>query len=301
MSQVAVAGLLTVLVSFLDVKNSEAIFLFLHILRFHFLTLRKHFLYCICVHFLPGVHCASSSNSGKISLHSVRPGGSHAATHARDLWRGTATPACICSSRTGEILISPSLMKLLNGGGGEFFSVFFVVVKHLPDLVSGCGCCGPSGETEGHHRFPDPHNTGIAGSWREGWAGHRGVSSRNTHPRGLCNPSQESQLWNLETTPQNKSLFPLASCSVFFYGYPFIIVIFWVFLNGWKEQSRPSPFVICYPSPALIKNGCFGPGSLEWADTWRVKPGPRLLNFNGFLLLQFHSICPTGIKPDVVV
>lgn len=156
----------------------------------------------------------------------------------------------------------------------------FCFVKHLPDLVAGCGCCGSSGETEGHHRFPDPHNTGIAGSWREGWAGHRGVSSCNTHPRGLCNPSQESQLWNLETTPQNKSLFPLASRSVFFMGIPSSLSYLGFFVNGWKEQSRPSPFVICYPSPALIKNGCFGPGSLEWADTWRVKPGPHLLNIN---------------------
>lgn len=124
MSQVAVAGLLTVLVSFLDVKNSEPIFLFLHILHFQFWILKKHFLYCICVHFLPGVHCASYSNSGKISLHSVRPGGSHAATHARDLWWGTATPACICSSWTGETLISPLLTKLLNGEGMEVRVLF---------------------------------------------------------------------------------------------------------------------------------------------------------------------------------
>lgn len=115
------------------------------------------------------------------------------------------------SVRVGQVT---SLLLLLTGKMEvRVLLVFFLNI--CPDLVTGCGCRGPSRQAQGHHRFPDPHDAGTAGSRREGWAGNRGVSSRNTHPGGLCNPPQESQLWNLETTPQNKSLIPLGLCSVF--------------------------------------------------------------------------------------
>ncbi len=114
MSQVAVAGLLTVLVSFLDVKNSQLFFLPLPLpqLCFHtHLTLffcvfnnikvvfRQWFLLIDC---LLCVCCVLYSNPGEISLHSLRPGRSHAATYARHLRWGAATTSCVCQSWTGE-------------------------------------------------------------------------------------------------------------------------------------------------------------------------------------------------------
>lgn len=89
MSQVAVAGLLTVLVSFLDVKNSEFILLLLPSLPYT-LTLSTSLFVIIhqwfpSVNILPGVHCVHYSNPGEISLHSLRPGSRHAATHAGHL------------------------------------------------------------------------------------------------------------------------------------------------------------------------------------------------------------------------
>lgn len=69
---------------------------------FFFFLLKQHLLTAFSVLLLSLVFTVSCSNSGKISLHPVRPGGSHAATYAGDLWRGAATPARVCSSRTGD-------------------------------------------------------------------------------------------------------------------------------------------------------------------------------------------------------
>lgn len=48
------------------------------------------------------------------------------------------------------------------------FFFFLMFLSICPDLVTGCGCRGPSGKAQGHHRFPDPHNASTAGSRREG-------------------------------------------------------------------------------------------------------------------------------------
>lgn len=64
-------------------------------------------------------------------------------------------------------------------------------------LFAGRRRCWPSRKAKSNHRFPDPYHTCVAGTWREGWAGYRGVPPSHPHPRGLCHPTQESQLWIL--------------------------------------------------------------------------------------------------------
>lgn len=84
MSQVAVAGLLTVLVSFLDVKNSAFIF-----------PSRSSIYYCPVgnrLHSEASV-CSCCSNPGQVSLHPVQSGSSHAAADAGHVRRGAPTAA----------------------------------------------------------------------------------------------------------------------------------------------------------------------------------------------------------------
>lgn len=70
----------------------------------------------------------------------------------------------------------------------------------------GCRCGGSGRETQSHHRFPDSHHTGAAGSRRESGAGHRGVPPRHSHPRGLRHPAQK---------PQLRRLGPPRACTIF--------------------------------------------------------------------------------------
>lgn len=143
----------------------------------------------------------------------------------------------------------------------KFRSQSKTVSECLSYLSTGCGCRGPGRQAKGHHRFPDPHHAGAAGSWRESWAGHRGVPPRHPHPGGLCYPPQESQLWNLDWPPtalkkniinKKHSHWPLSVCK----GSPpwlLAVVIFSIFLlHGWKEQGRPILLPRCDLSPSSM-------------------------------------------------
>lgn len=114
-------------------------------------------------------------------------------------------------------------------------------ISFLSGLSAGCGCRGSGGQAKGHHRFSDSHDTSVAGSRREGWARHRGVPPCHPHPRGLCYPAQESQLWNLDHHPSKnkKSPFSLASCSVFKGSPPWLlaVLLFSCLLHDWKGQA----------------------------------------------------------------
>lgn len=94
MSQVAVAGLLTVLVSFLDVRNSEYCGL---------TPTPRHPSAPRCGHrSAPLLLSLPSSHPGQVPLRPLRAGRCHAAPHAGHLRRGAATSARVGSGRTGK-------------------------------------------------------------------------------------------------------------------------------------------------------------------------------------------------------
>lgn len=76
-------------------------------------------------------------------------------------------------------------------------------LSYRGNLITLVACCQlsagrrrrwPSRKAKSYHRFPDPHHTCVAGTWRKGRASYRGVPPSYPHPGGLRHPTQESQL-----------------------------------------------------------------------------------------------------------
>lgn len=106
MSQVAVAGLLTVLVSFLDVRNSKLSFFFFFFPfwpSYHLLIFISFGRHCIslCLYFT-FLFIFSFSYFGKVSLRTLRFSSCNAATNACHIWWGVAAFTSICSSGSSK-------------------------------------------------------------------------------------------------------------------------------------------------------------------------------------------------------